>query len=423
MFRTYLSIVVIIISACSNVDDTDIQDVSYIFHVSDDYERSNADRWLFFSDENGSVVYVTELVNGSTVEFKSKSNLKLTATIFTYVEISATSKNLFFKSYGYFYPDEYQLDQQYNGIADPTDKYINLTIQNVPSNQSAKLFGKGIKFGYPASTGNNEIQFETETSIDPSNFTCIAYGNQSTPLLYKKFSNIQANNPMLTFSYAEMVPMENKNEIKFENADNSSYALIGVDDNNTYWNLYGDSRNTGSDANTLLIYYTNTEFSQLITNLSFSSGNTFYGCDILDDKPAASFVKIKADITSFSGLDGAIKAEVSGVFDFFYSTFTNSEQVGNENTSYSWQVVLPGNSGFDPPLTKKIDFKIPAIPEEILKKYGKLKSMNANFHDPSIVDYSFTNVFDEYKEYIKIELADSKTYEKVKGRTIQIKSF
>src|SRR5690242_665179 len=103
----------------------------------------------------------------------------------------------------------------------PTRKYINLLIKNTPSYQIAKLYGKGIRFGLYDSNDNNQVKFESEVSTDPVNFTCIAFSDLGSPLLYKKFNAISANNPSLSIYYEELIPMENRNKIKLENAQQS----------------------------------------------------------------------------------------------------------------------------------------------------------------------------------------------------------
>ncbi len=423
MYRiAFVLAIVYILSACSD-NDPGIKDISFMFHVSDDYISSNAKGWVFFSDESGETVYLSELINGSTVEFKTILQTKLTATIFVYGELptapSGSINSFILRSYVNIRPDEYLLDHKESDLGfDPLDaKRIDLTVKLSYPLNNVSVFGQGLKYSSSSYSTNGDMHFDNILTESPSDLTCVVFQNSSTAPFYKKLGNTTAGIPLVV-SVDEMLPMENKHEIFLAEADYSSYWLAGVDKNGDQWDMYGDSRYPDSNPEILPIYYTKTEFDQIITNVSFHTSTTVYVYDLIDTKPAGQFSKINADIVSFNGSKGTITAKVNGVYDLFNSDYFESIKEGNQTQRYYWSVTFPGNPGYAPPPTSEINFKVPSIPEELRKKYNQIDLMKPNFTKPTITDYT---EIPEYTDCFKAEMSDKDFYKVSKARTMQIK--
>jgi hypothetical protein len=398
--------------ACHS-DDPDVKNINYTFRISDDYVDVGTKKWLFISDADANNLFTSEIENGATIEVNKKVQGELMVTILIYTQKNMSQTfNAFNLSSFIIQQGDYLLDKEDTSPTTSIGK-LDLTLTGSPS-QNATLFGIGIGNGSPTSINDETLKFQSDVSKNPTDVTCVLISDSQTPPYYKKFKNISTTD-MISFSYSEMLPMENRNEIQFETADRLSYNLNGVDKSGNYWYMYGGSRDiTSKDQSVLPIYYTDTEFPQLITNLSYTIGNTLYGYDLLDTKPASVFNKINASVISFQFSNGNVTAELSGTYTYFN---TNCSKFDNNENYYGWNIFYPGSqeSGSS---SKKIEFKIPSLPKEILAEYNQLNNLDLKFAYPSVVNYEG---IDNYQDFIKYGLSGQDLYKISKEHTAQIK--
>jgi hypothetical protein len=105
---------------------------------------------------------------------------------------------------------------------------------------------------------------------------------------------------------------------------------------------------------------------------------------------------------------------LSGTYTYFN---TNCSKFDNNENYYGWNIFYPGSqeSGSS---SKKIEFKIPSLPKEILAEYNQLNNLDLKFAYPSVVNYEG---IDNYQDFIKYGLSGQDLYKISKEHTAQIK--
>jgi len=411
LVRIFLLFIVFTIAAsCSNESEPKPELPDFIIDIKGEY-LSTGEGWVILSNPDGEVISTMEIENNTTQTIAvpdghQEGDVYSLTFLEHYVREDNGNHEYFINSYLALQPSHFQLENK-NKVYTIIGNH-SIIINNSPSTSNFGAFGLNVFYGH----GIN--------SSGTTHLTCVLYAepadayyyffenNDNTPL-YKRYQLAHVNE-ILTIDFDDMIPMENETVLNMGAVDESSYQFFSFQESNYDWPFYMHYvLRSGSEAHELPIYHPNFSLAEFAVTITSTTDDVTKSYTSLGTSVPSVFKSLEAEISSFTISSDVISFESTGTFDHL------SALAGNEFTGTSdyFRWVM------DMPQELPSDYKIPAIPDEILSTNPSLAAYSFDFKDVTLFDYAS---LDSYEDFIEKKLIVNESVYKT-SKEIFSKSF
>lgn len=403
-----LFIVLAIATSCSNEVEPELPD--FLIEIKGEYLRAE-EGWVILSNPAGEVISTREIANNTTLTIEvpdghQEGDVYSLTFLEHYVREDNGKHEYFIDSYLALQPSHFQLENK-NKVYTTIGTH-SLVINNSPSTSSFGAFGLNVFYGYGSSSSGTTNLFCALYAEPADTYYYFFENNDNTPR-YKRDQEAHVNE-ILAIDFDDMIPMENETLLTMGAVDEASYQFFSFQEANYDWPFYMHYvQKIGSDASELPIYHPDFSLPEFAVTITSTTDDVTKSYTSLGTSVPSVFKSMEAEISSFSISDDVISFASTGTFDHLRA------RAGNEFTGLSdyfrWVI--------DMPQELPLDYRIPAIPGEILSANPLLAAYSFDFKDITIFDYAS---LDSYEDFIEKKLMVNESVYKT-SKEIFSKSF